>query len=466
MPNQNPNPPLNAGPPSGTPLSFGPELAGVPHLNQYWGAWAIHEEYAKFLISHAQNINLQLHLEQHGAQAAGGNAPGRGALAIDHDGICQIELSGTLMKHLSSMAAGTSLALARRQVRAAANNDNVRGILLVIDSPGGTVAGTADLAADIRAAASKKPLFAYIEDCGASGAYWLASQAQRVAMNATGLAGSIGVFTVVEDTSKQAENEGIKVHVVRFGAMKGAGTPGTPITEEQLSYLQERIDGFADDFIGAIASGRKLSREAVTKLADGRVHKGEAAKKVGLVDAIETIDETRAALIAETNKKSSKGTKAMTEQAAESNQAKDFKPAAANIAELQEACPGATSDFLVQQLEKGATVAQAMKAHMSAQAAANEALIKERDELKTKAAEAEKKPGKRGVAPLAAGDGEAEAEEAWSDLGANEFLKIGVEERVAKGQKRERAVSGMFAAHPGLQEAVIAEANDRRRKAG
>lgn len=461
MPNQLPNQLPNQ-PHSGTPLSFGPELAGVPHLNQYWGAWAIDEEYAKFLVSHAQNINLQLHLEQHGAQAAAGNANGYGSLAIDANGIAQIELSGTLMKHCSSMAAGTSLALARRQVRAAANNDLVRGILLVIDSPGGTVAGTADLAADIRAAASKKPLFAYIEDCGASGAYWLASQAQRVAMNATGLAGSIGVFTVVEDTSKAAEKEGVKVHVVRFGAMKGAGTPGTPVTEEQLSYLQERIDGFADDFIGAIASGRKMSREAATKLADGRVHKGEAAKKVGLVDAIESIDETLAALTAEINKKtSSSRTKAMSEQ----SNADAPKVVTPTLAELREACPGASAEFLLEQIEKSASVAQAMKAHTKVLSDSKAALETKVKELETKAAETAKTPAKptRGVAPLAAGEGEEESIE--FEGGANAFLISEIEAKVAKGIKRDRAAKLVFAAHPTLQQAVVDEANERR-KAG
>lgn len=450
-------------PPSAeTLLTAQPALASVPYLDQYWGAWAIEQDYAKFLVSHCRNLNLQLHLSEREAQAASGSGR-RTELVVDANGIAQINLSGTLMKHCSSMVAGTSMVEARRQVRAAAASADVRGILLVIDSPGGTVAGTADLAADIRAAGSKKPCFAYIEDFGASGAYWLASQAQRVTANATALVGSIGVFTVVEDTSKAAENDGIQVHVVKFGAMKGAGTPGTPVTSEQLAYFQERIDGFAQDFIDAIASGRRLSREAATALADGRVHKGAAAVKLGLVDAVESIDAALAAVTAACNPNNASPRKKIMShsESAAASEAKP-QPQAASIAELKENCLGASDSFIVAQLEKAATLPQAMKAHAAEMARTNAELAKERDELKAKA---ETKP-RRGSEPLAA-DNQTESAAAtpWADLGANEFCRVEIETRTAKGQKRERASQAVFAANPGLREAMIEEANPGRRAA-
>lgn len=451
------------------PLFAGePALARVPHLNQYWGAWALEESYARFLVSHCRNLNLQLHLEQHvgerAAEASSGGERGKNGYWINDNGIAVIQLSGTLMKHVSSMTHGTSLVLARRQVREAASDVRVAGILLVIDSPGGTVAGTADLAADIRAAGSKKPLFAYIEDVGASGAYWLASQAERVSASATSIVGSIGVFTVVEDSSAQAEADGVKVHVIRYGAMKGAGTPGTPVTDEQLAHLQERVDGFGEDFVAAIASGRKLSREAAAALADGRVHKAPAALKLRLIDAVESIDAALAAVTAATKKTlPSARTKVMsnTDAAAATE---PTKPLAATLAELKENCVGAGAEFLMAQLEHQATLSQAIKAHAKQLSDANAALAKERDDLQAKAAEADKKP-RRGVAPLAADRDDAQADDVpWAALGANEFMRCEIESRVAKGQPRERAAKSVFAAHPGLQDAIIAEANEHRRQ--
>jgi len=446
-------------------LNFGGELAGVPHLDQYWGAWAIEQGFANFLVSWAQNLNLQLHLEQHvgDAKAASGSGGSSGSrLVVDNNGIAIIEINGTLMKHATSMAASTSLVEVRRQVRAAISSQDVKGVLLIIDSPGGTVAGTADLAADIKAAAAKKPVFAYIEDMGASGAYWLASQASSVTANSTALVGSIGVFTVIEDSSQAAANDGAKVHVVRFGEFKGVGTPGTQVTDEHLSYMQERINAFGQDFILAIASGRNMTTAEAAKLADGKVYKGQAAVAVGLIDAIESIDDAYASLVATTKK----GKKTMSNSVASGD---ENATRVATIAELEAACKGASSDFILAQAKAGATLNAALSAHVELMAKANSdlaaknvELAKENTELKAKIAELEaRKPG-RGVAPIASGES-AEADEAsgrpWAAVGAKVFLSEKLVEYKAKGFVHGKAVDAVFAANPGLREALVDEAN-------
>src|SRR5581483_9650939 len=108
---------------------------------------------------------------------------------------------GMLMKGQSSMG-GTSTVMARRDIRQAVADQDVAGILLAIDSPGGTVAGTDDLAAEVRQARTSKPVWAAIDDLGASAAYWVASQTQRVTVNSpTALVGSIGTLQVIRDLS-------------------------------------------------------------------------------------------------------------------------------------------------------------------------------------------------------------------------------------------------------------------------
>jgi ClpP class serine protease len=116
-------------------------------------------------------------------------------------GIAGIAMAGQITKGDSSYG-GCSSVRVRKAVRKAVNDDQVTAILLHIDSPGGTVAGTGDLADDVAAADKRKPVYCYVEDLGASAAYWVGSQARRVYANPTAMIGSIGTVAVVEDSSR------------------------------------------------------------------------------------------------------------------------------------------------------------------------------------------------------------------------------------------------------------------------
>lgn len=215
---------------------------------------------------------------------------------IDGDGIATIELNGPLMKGDSKFG-GTSMVRSRRAIRRASNDDDVRAIMLSVDSPGGTVAGTAELAADVKAATGVKRVHAHIEDLGASAAYWIASQADRITATATSEIGSIGTLAVIEDSSGKAEAEGIKVHVVSTGEFKGSFVDGAPISEGDLAYLQERIDNLNGHFLSAIASGRNMPPKQVRELADGRVWLAAESKKRGLIDGVGSVDAARDRLL-------------------------------------------------------------------------------------------------------------------------------------------------------------------------
>ena len=148
-------------------------------------------------------------------------------------GIATINIHGLLMKNPPGWLAWfgietTDYNVIRQQLGEAVGNKDVQSIFLHIDSPGGTVAGVSEAAEAIANANKAKPVSAYIEDLGASGAYWLASQAGKILSNPNGEIGSIGVYTVYADFSKMAETEGVKVHVIRSGEHKGMGVIGTP----------------------------------------------------------------------------------------------------------------------------------------------------------------------------------------------------------------------------------------------
>lgn len=203
-----------------------------------------------------------------------------------------VRLTGMLMKSQPSMG-GTSTIQARRDLRQAAADPDVTAIVLAIDSPGGTVAGTSDLAADVAAARKSKPVLAHIDDLGASAAYWVASQADKITANSpTALIGSIGTLQVVYDQSAAAEKEGIRTLVFRTGPLKGLGTPGAPVTDEQAAHIQSLVDSIQQSFDAGVMKGRGLSASELANVRHGGVMTATAALNARLIDAIQPLSKT------------------------------------------------------------------------------------------------------------------------------------------------------------------------------
>lgn len=216
-------------------------------------------------------------------------------LAVDSRGTAVISIEGLITKGDSKFG-GTNSIRVRRAIRPAAADSDVKAIMLKIDSPGGTVAGIEELAADIKAARLQKPVFAHIDDFGASAAFWIAAMTESISANSMAEIGSIGVVSVIEDSSEAAEKEGVVVHVLSSGPFKGAGVPGTVITAEHLAVWQALVDDIHQSFVSAVATGRGMSEAAVQEIADGRMHLAPAALKMGLIDRIALFDDALAAI--------------------------------------------------------------------------------------------------------------------------------------------------------------------------
>jgi signal peptide peptidase SppA len=191
--------------------------------------------------------------------------------------VATIELGGVLDK--------PTMREARGYINALAADTSVRAVTLCIDSPGGTVAGTGELAAAVARLAAIKPVTAVCEDLCASAAYYFASQATRIIATPNTVVGSIGVYTVLTDASKMFEKLGLEAVVIKSGKYKG-GTYGAKLTAEEIDEVQRIIDGHARNFAAAVARGRKLSPQKVAEIADGRVFLGHEALAAGLVDEI------------------------------------------------------------------------------------------------------------------------------------------------------------------------------------
>jgi signal peptide peptidase SppA len=206
-----------------------------------------------------------------------------------------IPIQGAMMKQFSKYG-GTSYMAIRQELRGSARSSSIKGIMLLMDTPGGNVSGLDDLALDITMAANAKPLMAHIDDCCCSAGVWLSSQAPIVAANRSAMVGSIGVFTVLEDTSAAAEADGVKVIKVSSTPAKGEGTPGLPITEDYIAEVQRQVDEINGMFLAAISKGRGLAASALGSVADGRTFNAQVAKDSGLIDRIQSFDESMAQL--------------------------------------------------------------------------------------------------------------------------------------------------------------------------
>lgn len=211
------------------------------------------------------------------------------------DGVAHLRVEGPIVKRVPSWARYYGVRMAgaqdvQRDLARALADTRVRSILLVVDSPGGTLGGVQELGDALYAARAVKPVYGYASDQAASAGYWVLSQASRISANRAAAVGSIGVFVVIADASKMYEQAGVTVHVVRAGEHKGAGTWGAPITDAQLAQWQGLVDGAARLFVEAVARGRGLAPDAAQALATGALWYADDAVGMRLIDAVESID--------------------------------------------------------------------------------------------------------------------------------------------------------------------------------
>lgn len=204
---------------------------------------------------------------------------------------------------MSMMEGGTSTNRLIAQLRSLAVDESVATVLLNVDSPGGTVSGLPELAAEVRRTAQTKRVVAIANDLAASAAYWVASQADEIVATPEAYVGSVGVFTQHTDCSGYNQQNGLKVTYIHAGRFKVEGNPDEPLSDEAREYIQGLIDETYAMFVAEVASGRSAATGArvtpATVRADygeGRVMHAKAAKEAGMIDRIASYSETLARL--------------------------------------------------------------------------------------------------------------------------------------------------------------------------
>uniref|UniRef100_A0A974ADC6 S49 family peptidase n=2 Tax=Bradyrhizobium quebecense TaxID=2748629 RepID=A0A974ADC6_9BRAD len=189
---------------------------------------------------------------------------------------------------------GSSLSGITAQVTRAADDQDVAGIVLDVDSPGGTVSATVEAANAVAAAATKKPVVAVANTLAASAAYWIASQAGELVMTPSADVGSIGAMIMHQDISGWLDQVGIKMTIVRSeqSPNKNEAHPFAPLSDEARAYLQGRANEAGADFVRAVASGRRVTRAKVRdEFGQGRMVGAREAVARGMADRIATLDQ-------------------------------------------------------------------------------------------------------------------------------------------------------------------------------
>ena len=184
-------------------------------------------------------------------------------------------------------------------VTALAGNDSVRGLIVYIDSPGGSVAGGEGLHDAIEHVAARKPVVAVMAGVAASAGYMVAVPAARIFARSSTLTGSIGVLMQTGEISGLLEKLGVSADAIVSGPLKDQPSFTHPTSPQAREVLKGLVMDMYDQFVAMVASGRHMDEDKVRALADGRAYTGRQALGLGLIDAIGGEADARAWLAAE-----------------------------------------------------------------------------------------------------------------------------------------------------------------------
>lgn len=214
----------------------------------------------------------------------------RQPLTVDANGVAHISVDGVTgrrMNALQDISGGTSTQVLSSEIARAVADENITGIILHIDSPGGEVAGMQELAGQVFAARGTKPIEALVDGMCCSAAYWLASACDAIRLSSDSTAvGSIGVIGSHTDTSGAEAARGVRTTTVASGPLKGAPSPHAPLDATGRSVLQAAVDHHHGIFAGDVSKHRGLEGDRLKAVTDGRVLYGKAAVDAGLADSV------------------------------------------------------------------------------------------------------------------------------------------------------------------------------------
>lgn len=194
-----------------------------------------------------------------------------------------IELTGPIMTAAEIL----------EKIDKASHNPNIKGVLLSVNSPGGAVAPSVEIAYAIKELKQNKPVVAYASGIMASGSYYSSIWADKIIANPGSMIGSIGVIMQSVDASELISKIGLKTQTVKVGSYKEAGTPTRQWTKKERNELEKITQNTYDMFITDVAEARGLKKEDHKNYADAHIFTASQAKDAGLIDQVATVSTAK-----------------------------------------------------------------------------------------------------------------------------------------------------------------------------
>ena len=168
------------------------------------------------------------------------------------------------------------------------NDQNVKGLITIINSPGGTYVGSKEIHESIKKISKKIPTVAYMREMATSGGYLVSLSSDRIFGNEGTITGSIGVILQTADISQLLGKLGINPIIIKSGDLKAVPNPAEEIDEKKLNYLQDIIRKMQKEFLNLVKKSRNISSSTLDLVSDGRIVTGKQAKDLKLIDAVGT----------------------------------------------------------------------------------------------------------------------------------------------------------------------------------
>lgn len=197
------------------------------------------------------------------------------------EGVGLIEVKGMILDSKETI----------RQLRYFLKQGAVKAVVLRVDSPGGIVAPSQEIYSEVKKFAARKKIIVSMGSLAASGGYYISAPATMIYANPGTITASIGVILKLSNIESLMDKIGIKSYTLKTGKYKDSGSPLRQFSAEDRAMLQSVIDNTHEQFVRAVAEGRKLPIEDVRKIADGRILSGEQAREHKLVDRLGTLQD-------------------------------------------------------------------------------------------------------------------------------------------------------------------------------
>lgn len=178
-----------------------------------------------------------------------------------------------------------------RDIRAARNDDEVKAVVLRVNSPGGSAVASETIQRELALLSKKLPVVVSMGSVAASGGYWISTAASRIFVQPNTITGSIGVFGVVPNLQKLANRHGITFDTVKTGRYADLFSLTRPRNSAELAVIQRSVDAVYDAFIERVSNARGLSPDSVRSIAEGRVWSGDDAIRIGLADSVGGLED-------------------------------------------------------------------------------------------------------------------------------------------------------------------------------